>query len=139
MCTVFSLHLRNVNKRQLSALVTVLFTKDKTCRQGIILNLFQIHCQKCCDIVQKIFFFTFLFLFSEEIESIHLKHAKEISTESGVSATHTHSHSEAMEPHSVIGVALVLGFIFMLLIDQISSGHGRMQAQGTIILQMFVL
>ena len=58
-------------------------------------------------------------------------HQKEISTESGVSMTHSHS-SDVMESHSVIGVALVLGFIFMLLIDQISSSHGRIQTQGKI-------
>lgn len=62
-----------------------------------------------------------------QIESFHHMHAKEISTASGVSATH--SHSDVMEPHSVIGVSLVLGFILMLLIDQISSSHGRMQTQ----------
>ncbi|KFM72998.1 Zinc transporter ZIP9, partial [Stegodyphus mimosarum] len=39
-----------------------------------------------------------------------------------------HGSGDIIEPHSVIGVALVLGFIFMLLIDQISSSHGRKQA-----------
>ncbi|XP_013380707.1 zinc transporter ZIP9-like [Lingula anatina] len=46
-------------------------------------------------------------------------------------AEHTHSeeheHSHGMEMHSLIGVALVLGFVFMLLVDQLGSGghsHG---------------
>ncbi len=29
------------------------------------------------------------------------------------------------EFHAIIGVALVLGFVFMLLIDQIGSSHSR--------------
>lgn len=72
-----------------------------------------------------------IYFFTEQIESLQRMHHKEISTESGASTMHSHS-AEVMEPHSVIGVALVLGFIFMLLIDQISSTHGRLPAQGKI-------
>lgn len=64
----------------------------------------------------------------KQIESLHKMHEMQVSTESGVSVTHTHS-ADVMEPHSVIGVALVLGFIFMLLVDQISSSYGRLPPQ----------
>lgn len=40
---------------------------------------------------------------------------------------HTPDSQEGPEAHSVIGVALVLGFIFMLLIDQIGSSHSKLQ------------
>ncbi len=35
----------------------------------------------------------------------------------------THEHEEGL--HSVIGLALVLGFVFMLLIDQIGTSKSR--------------
>ena len=35
---------------------------------------------------------------------------------------HTHSHGAGAELHTLIGVSLVLGFIFMLLVDQLSGG-----------------
>ncbi len=56
-----------------------------------------------------------------------------------VSDTEIDTHSDSvssMEIHSWIGVALVLGFIFMLLVDQIGSmGHshfapGKIQCSG---------
>ena len=37
---------------------------------------------------------------------------------------HDHGHEEEENPaHHLIGVALVLGFIFMLIIDQIAASH----------------
>jgi hypothetical protein len=33
-------------------------------------------------------------------------------------------HAEGTDVHSLIGVALVLGFVFMLLVDQISAKRG---------------
>ncbi|TRY57880.1 hypothetical protein DNTS_014398 [Danionella cerebrum] len=40
------------------------------------------------------------------------------------SAEHTHTHSHGHEQlHAYIGVSLVLGFVFMLLVDQIGSAH----------------
>lgn len=36
-----------------------------------------------------------------------------------------HDHSHGTELHSFIGVALVLGFVFMLLVDQIGGGHSH--------------
>lgn len=38
----------------------------------------------------------------------------------GASETHEHSHEQL---HACIGVSLVLGFVFMLLVDQIGSSH----------------
>ena len=47
----------------------------------------------------------------------------------GSSATKTvedHHHEEDESgAHAVIGLALVLGFVFMLLVDQIGSAHSR--------------
>lgn len=36
-----------------------------------------------------------------------------------------HSHDEASDIHSMIGLSLVLGFVFMLLIDQLSMSRSR--------------
>ncbi|KAK9502330.1 hypothetical protein O3M35_011123 [Rhynocoris fuscipes] len=45
--------------------------------------------------------------------------------------THTLSAiNEAPDLHAVIGVSLVLGFIVMLLVDQISSSHNRGDIEG---------
>lgn len=38
----------------------------------------------------------------------------------GTSGDHEHSHEQL---HACIGVSLVLGFVFMLLVDQIGSSH----------------
>lgn len=38
----------------------------------------------------------------------------------GLSHEHEHSHEEL---HAFIGVSLVMGFVFMLLVDQIGSSH----------------
>ncbi|XP_060079536.1 zinc transporter ZIP9-A-like [Ylistrum balloti] len=38
--------------------------------------------------------------------------------------THTHTHSVS-DNHTIIGVTLVAGFIFMLLVDQIGGGHAH--------------
>lgn len=47
------------------------------------------------------------------------------------SSTQIQHHSHHIEPHSVIGLALVLGFVFMLIIDQIGGGHSRSQDAET--------
>jgi zinc transporter 9 len=65
----------------------------------------------------------------------HHLHAKELSE--GMNevpglanpgeAGHNHDEESSLEMHSWIGVALVLGFVFMLLVDQLSGGghvHG---------------
>ena len=44
-----------------------------------------------------------------------------------VELDHGHHHEGGAELHNLIGVSLVLGFIFMLLVDQLSGGghsHG---------------
>ena len=38
----------------------------------------------------------------------------------GPSVEHAHGHEQL---HAYIGVSLVLGFVFMLLVDQIGSSH----------------
>nr|CAG4650518.1 EOG090X0EEU [Sida crystallina] len=46
----------------------------------------------------------------------------------GSTATKTvehHDHEDGDGTHAIIGLALVLGFVFMLLIDQIGSSHSR--------------
>lgn len=45
---------------------------------------------------------------------------KEDETGAEVLVTHDHDHSNL---HAYIGVSLVLGFVFMLLVDQIGSSH----------------
>lgn len=44
----------------------------------------------------------------------------EADTALGASGKHEHSHEQL---HACIGVSLVLGFVFMLLVDQIGSSH----------------
>ena len=47
--------------------------------------------------------------------------------------THVHEHEHTaggLEPHTLIGVSLCLGFVFMLLIDQISGGHSHGPSAG---------
>ncbi|XP_071385182.1 zinc transporter ZIP9 isoform X2 [Centroberyx affinis] len=44
----------------------------------------------------------------------------EADTPLGSSGEHSHSHEQL---HAYIGVSLVLGFVFMLLVDQIGSSH----------------
>ena len=39
------------------------------------------------------------------------------------SAGHAHDHEEENPAHHLIGVALVLGFIFMLIIAQVATSH----------------
>lgn len=40
-----------------------------------------------------------------------------------VAHEHEHSHDHHTQLHAYIGVSLVLGFVFMLLVDQIGSSH----------------
>ena len=43
---------------------------------------------------------------------------------------HEHEHGVGPELHTYIGVSLVLGFIFMLLVDQLSGGHVHSSPSG---------
>ncbi|XP_046902838.1 zinc transporter ZIP9 [Hypomesus transpacificus] len=70
-------------------------------------------------------------LYQEVLEGVHQAHnhpegvevseAKgEADTPVGAGGEHVHSHEHL---HACIGVSLVLGFVFMLLVDQIGSSH----------------
>ncbi|XP_062324694.1 zinc transporter ZIP9 [Osmerus eperlanus] len=70
-------------------------------------------------------------LYEEVLEGVHQAHnhpegvevseAKgEADTPVGAGGEHVHSHEHL---HACIGVSLVLGFVFMLLVDQIGSSH----------------
>lgn len=54
-------------------------------------------------------------------EGVEVSEAKgEADTPVGAGGEHVHSHEHL---HACIGVSLVLGFVFMLLVDQIGSSH----------------
>ncbi|XP_041468627.1 zinc transporter ZIP9-like [Lytechinus variegatus] len=55
--------------------------------------------------------------------------AQEANHEAVVDNAHTHAHSSVEDLHSLIGIALVFGFVFMLLVDQIGGGHGHSHSQ----------
>lgn len=59
-------------------------------------------------------------------------HAKEIVSDAQKEAEghHDHSHGELADIHLWIGMSLVLGFVFMLLIDQIGSGGHSHNSSG---------
>ncbi|KAM8921628.1 zinc transporter ZIP9 [Pelodytes ibericus] len=64
-------------------------------------------------------------LYEDILEAKHhevgeLQKAKDAETGAEVSLVHEHDHSQL---HAYIGVSLVLGFVFMLLVDQIGSSH----------------
>ncbi|XP_027028988.1 zinc transporter ZIP9 isoform X1 [Tachysurus fulvidraco] len=68
-------------------------------------------------------------LYEEVLEAGHHAHGEaEVSApeqkaaESVVGPSHDHEHSH-QELHAFIGFSLVLGFVFMLLVDQIGSSH----------------
>ncbi|XP_067131159.1 zinc transporter ZIP9 [Centruroides vittatus] len=66
----------------------------------------------------------------QKVQMIHSSesHLTKSVQDTLVEHAHIHRHDDTAETHSVIGVALVLGFVFMLLIDQIGSSHGIMQS-----------
>ncbi|KAM4662614.1 zinc transporter ZIP9 isoform 1-T2 [Discoglossus pictus] len=63
-------------------------------------------------------------LYEEVLEAKHheveIQKGKEAETGPELTVTHEHDHSHL---HAYIGVSLVLGFVFMLLVDQIGSSH----------------
>ncbi|XP_069494684.1 zinc transporter ZIP9 [Ambystoma mexicanum] len=64
-------------------------------------------------------------LYEEILEAKHhdtaeTQKVKETETGAEIAAVHEHDHSRL---HAYIGVSLVLGFVFMLLVDQIGSSH----------------
>jgi len=69
-------------------------------------------------------------LYSQVIQEIERAHEKTTSATAGALNREVHSHgTEGL--HSVIGLALVLGFIFMLLVDQIGSSRSRDPESGS--------
>lgn len=67
-------------------------------------------------------------LYSQELQEIKHKYENAKVT---VNVPGTHEHDEG-GLHSVIGLALVLGFVFMLLIDQIGTSKSRDPESGTL-------
>lgn len=69
-------------------------------------------------------------ILQQKVQMIHASdsHLTKSVQDSLAEHVQIHRHEDHSETHSVIGVALVLGFVFMLLIDQIGSAHGRMQS-----------
>ncbi|XP_014032334.1 zinc transporter ZIP9 [Salmo salar] len=56
-----------------------------------------------------------------QVKGVEVSEPKEgVDAALGVSGEHSHSHEHL---HAYIGVSLVLGFVFMLLVDQIGSAH----------------
>ncbi|XP_020331553.2 zinc transporter ZIP9 [Oncorhynchus kisutch] len=56
-----------------------------------------------------------------QVEGVGVSEPREgVDAALGVSGEHSHSHEHL---HAYIGVSLVLGFVFMLLVDQIGSAH----------------
>nr|CAG4649720.1 EOG090X0EEU [Scapholeberis mucronata]SVE93905.1 EOG090X0EEU [Scapholeberis mucronata] len=62
-------------------------------------------------------------LYAQEFEELKQKYEHHKATE--VTGTGAHEDHNEGSLHSVIGLALLLGFVFMLLIDQIESGNSR--------------
>ena len=62
----------------------------------------------------------------EAVLDVAKKAAEEVSVHKdeahGHDHHHGHGHGHGPELHTYIGVSLVLGFIFMLLVDQLSGG-----------------
>ena len=48
---------------------------------------------------------------------------------------HGHEHHDMTEEHSIIGITLVVGFIFMLLVDQMGGNFHSHSAPGMVLLQ----
>ncbi|KAJ7988791.1 hypothetical protein DPEC_G00312870 [Dallia pectoralis] len=78
-------------------------------------------------------------LYAEVLEGVHHTHASGQAegvgvsehkdggnTALGISGEHSHDHQHL---HAYIGVSLVLGFVFMLLVDQIGSSHVHSTAE----------
>ena len=60
-------------------------------------------------------------MFSAALEQAHHKMKEAAGADEHHHGDHEHEHGSDI--HSYIGVSLVLGFIFMLLVDQIGGGN----------------
>nr|SVE89545.1 EOG090X0EEU [Daphnia sinensis]SVE90171.1 EOG090X0EEU [Daphnia sinensis]SVE90798.1 EOG090X0EEU [Daphnia sinensis]SVE91426.1 EOG090X0EEU [Daphnia sinensis]SVE92049.1 EOG090X0EEU [Daphnia sinensis] len=68
-------------------------------------------------------------LYSQQLEEIKQKY-EHVKGTANIPHEDTDHHEEGL--HSVIGLALVLGFVFMLLIDQIGTSKSRDPEGGTV-------
>lgn len=59
----------------------------------------------------------------EGVRSLYSKDKSTHSTDSAAAQETDHHHEEAEDFSKTIGLSLVLGFVFMMLVDQISSRH----------------
>lgn len=60
-----------------------------------------------------------------DVPQVVHSHASVGSKNEGLVVEEPHSHDQLSDIHSLIGLSLVLGFVFMLLIDQISMAKSR--------------
>lgn len=63
-------------------------------------------------------------LFDTPVVTAHA-HTSVDSKSEGLVVEEAHSHDQTSDIHAVIGLSLVLGFVFMLLIDQLSLSRSR--------------
>ncbi|OQR78881.1 zinc transporter ZIP9-B-like [Tropilaelaps mercedesae] len=60
-------------------------------------------------------------LYLSRLEQAHTAHHQDVATDAGHSGHHHEAH-HFDDPHALIGITLVIGFVFMLLVDQCSKG-----------------
>lgn len=66
----------------------------------------------------------------EAVETLHTQSKTESDTPAGHSKDGDHEHTHYLEVHHYIGISLVLGFVFMLLIDQLGHSHSSSSRQS---------
>ncbi|XP_071962312.1 zinc transporter ZIP9-like [Antedon mediterranea] len=64
----------------------------------------------------------------KDTEKHHVEEAENAKEHEAAIPDHTHSRHEHL--HSTVGISLVLGFVFMLIIDQCAGGHGASPGDG---------
>lgn len=52
---------------------------------------------------------------------------------------HSHEHHDMTEEHSIIGITLVVGFIFMLLVDQMGGNFHSHSGPGMLSFQYHII
>lgn len=60
----------------------------------------------------------------------HESHSKETEKHTATGHEHHEHHHSTMDVHSLIGITLVSGFIFMLIVDQIGGAHAHAHAHA---------
>ncbi|XP_033114957.1 zinc transporter ZIP9-B-like [Anneissia japonica] len=69
----------------------------------------------------------------KKVEIHHVDEAADAQKDPHVAVNpeeHVHAHSQHEQLHSTVGVSLVLGFVFMLIVDQCAGGHGPSPGDG---------